>query len=640
MKLNRTDVNWDRVARNEINENWDILENGYNNLVNDVLARVTSGLITPSDTTFARLGKNKFSGIYSNGVVSGGMSSAKWNPGSGKSAIVRVKPNTRYVISRSGDTDRFRICGSVEFPRGGDTIDGLQFVDSQTETAVLSRNYNFLIIYLSSSSEDKEPEWFQVEERESGGATPYEPPRVVFEFEEESINVKYLRHVMNIGMLVGRPRAFDVSLNRGRITVANSGAFIYAGSRRYNPSGGVYSYDHITDFLTLLVAYNAKTDEILFLRTSDLESAQNNDVVLLGVIRNESGELSCFFNGLYLVDGKDPHGADGSATVGSDLFIHDKYFEVDETRSVPDVSAINMDYIYNIFDNLVDDFPSAVSRELFGVASDGSDIFMYEINPPKLFNSPSDISEFPKIYVQAGIHGHEWGSVLTVARFFDNLCRKWKENKGFRKMKFNVSFVVVPALNVWGINNRAAGGGGVESRKNYNGVDLNRNFPSGWVYESDKDSMYYGGEEPLPEPESKLLYNYMQETKDEIIYAVGVHNFGIYPDNRDYALWMASNNSNTREFLKGVGMSTSSELKAKYQSIDENPNSLIQITTSSQSGAENEWNEFGVLNTLLELPYEINGEDISDGKLLANKISQEALGNLILGLLNKYQFLK
>src|SRR5690625_2797327 len=294
MKLNRTDVNWDRRTRNELNENWDILENEYNGLVNDVLARVTGGLITPSDTTFAKLGKNKFSGIYSNGTISGGISNAKWNPGSGKSAIVRVKPNTRYAISKSSDTDRFRICGSVEFPRGGDTIDGLQFVDSQSETAVLSRNYNFLIIYLSSPSEDKEPEWFQVEERESGGATPYEPPRVVFDFEEESINVKYLRHVMNIGMLVGRPSSFNVSLNKKEITVANSGAFIYAGSKRYNPDGGVYSYRHVTDFLTLLVAYDAKNDEILFLRTSDLEAAQNNDVVLLGVIRNESRELSCF----------------------------------------------------------------------------------------------------------------------------------------------------------------------------------------------------------------------------------------------------------------------------------------------------------------------------------------------------------
>src|SRR5690625_7953797 len=88
-------------------------------------------------------------------------------------------------------------------------------------------------------------------------------------------------------------------------------------------------------------------------------------------------------------------------------------------------------------------------------------------------------------------------------------------------------------------------------------------------------------------------------------------------------MWYAASNEDVKKMVKGVGMSWSAELKANYQSIEDVEGSLVRISTPLKSGVENEWNEAGVFNTLLELPREINGNDIPDGDKLADKMRSE-----------------
>src|SRR5690625_2228161 len=45
MKLNRTGSNWNRLERNKINENWDIIEGSYNNVVGQITDEVVGHLI-------------------------------------------------------------------------------------------------------------------------------------------------------------------------------------------------------------------------------------------------------------------------------------------------------------------------------------------------------------------------------------------------------------------------------------------------------------------------------------------------------------------------------------------------------------------------------------------------------------------
>src|SRR5690554_5581425 len=57
------------------------------------------GAVTPNETTFAELGKNKFTGTYIYGTLQGG-ATLTLTSNEGICAIEKLKPNTTYTISR------------------------------------------------------------------------------------------------------------------------------------------------------------------------------------------------------------------------------------------------------------------------------------------------------------------------------------------------------------------------------------------------------------------------------------------------------------------------------------------------------------------------------------------------------------
>ena len=85
-------------------------------------------------------------------------------------------------------------------------------------------------------------------------------------------------------------------------------------------------------------------------------------------------------------------------------------------------------------------------------------------------------------------------------------------------------------VNNYGFNNY--------TRKNENGVDLARNFPTDWVYNSDTTSSTYGGETPLSEQGAILVNQIMNENQDAI-YFTSFHNFTTPPEN-EYFIWNAA----------------------------------------------------------------------------------------------------
>src|SRR5699024_5321422 len=226
--------------------------------------------------------------------------------------------------------------------------------------------------------------------------------------------------------------------------------------------------------------------------------------------------------------------------------------------------------------------------------------------------------------------------------FFDNLCREWKGNKELRQLRFGVHFVVVPVGNPWGLNNYANGGSGVDSRKTANGVDINSDFPTGWSYNPDPESITTTGVEPLSQPESQAIYEFFENNKD-IVLAISTHNFGNYPADPgagSYALWYAGTTPEMRRLLQGVGTQLIAYLKDEVQFPQISyENSMFRVSTPKLGGVDNEIYVLGTQAVLLEMAKTIHGDNVQDEKVLANKFGQEALGNLVLGVIDKYHYL-
>lgn len=171
--------------------------------------------------------------------------------------------------------------------------------------------------------------------------------------------------------------------------------------------------------------------------------------------------------------------------------------------------------IYDLYDDLLRRFPQFVTKTTMGQVS-GYDFNRYTFrNFP-----PENTSDFPvrpfKICIVTSIHGYEQGCAWTAAQFF-RLMLETPDDPTLDFLRRNVVFEVIPVANPWGFSHN--------QRRNEAGVDLNRNFEKDFIYGMDPASMYYGGEAPCTEEETKLLMRFIEENMDaEAVF--DYHNIG------------------------------------------------------------------------------------------------------------------
>ena len=134
-----------------------------------------------------------------------------------------------------------------------------------------------------------------------------------------------------------------------------------------------------------------------------------------------------------------------------------------------------------------------------------------------------------------GTHGSEWLTVLTVLRFFEEVCFAFEHGERFcgteiREFLSRRGFSVIPVLNPDGTEINLVGEKGALSSGNYvkrlskgdfehwnanaRGVDLNHNFGAGWniLHEQERKNRIfgpspkqYGGPRPFSEPETRAV---------------------------------------------------------------------------------------------------------------------------------------
>ena len=164
--------------------------------------------------------------------------------------------------------------------------------------------------------------------------------------------------------------------------------------------------------------------------------------------------------------------------------------------------------IFDIYDDLAARYPDYVKKTVMG------SVFSKDF--PRYTFTPKGNCAPKRIAIVTSIHGYEQGSSWSAGQFFRLLCDT-PDDPHLQFLRENVLFDVIPVANPWGFCQNM--------RCNGNGIDLNRNFEPGFIYDMDKASKYWGGTEPCSEAETRMLMQFTQENKDAVV-VLDYHNIG------------------------------------------------------------------------------------------------------------------
>lgn len=175
------------------------------------------------------------------------------------------------------------------------------------------------------------------------------------------------------------------------------------------------------------------------------------------------------------------------------------------------------DYI-QAWDEIVDaanlKTPGYVRREEVGLDSSGMfPIVRYVFEPPAAEGT---------LLLVCSAHAAETVGNLAYIRTFWHMVHEWQEYGHLSVLRHRFRLVVFPYLNAWGGSNILS-----RPRKNYNGVDLNRNYSTYWDQgDPDPESVIYRGTAPFSEPETQYVRDAISEFRDSLVGVVDQHDTG------------------------------------------------------------------------------------------------------------------
>lgn len=190
-------------------------------------------------------------------------------------------------------------------------------------------------------------------------------------------------------------------------------------------------------------------------------------------------------------------------------------------------SATKSAEVYALYDNLMASYPDYITKQVLGNDAFGNPISLYKFKPTR--PQTSITTKLPKVFITTGTHGYEHVPGLMTYLMFKQMCEKWKDYPQLEVLRFNVEFLVIPVVNPSGWDDY--------TRTNRNGVDINRNFPEGWVLGT-QGTNTYGGTAPLTELESQYVKAVFDNNPD-IAIMYDFHNFA-GDSTTNYFIWLAT----------------------------------------------------------------------------------------------------
>ena len=202
--------------------------------------------------------------------------------------------------------------------------------------------------------------------------------------------------------------------------------------------------------------------------------------------------------------------------VDSDVEQYGKYYINNEKI----IQYTNYSALIAAYDELVAQYPNSITKTQLGVDVQNTPIYEYVISEPKYNTSGrrgtlDDEIGKPIIAIMAGVHGYERNAVNSLFYIVKDILNGVA---ALSTILGNCVLRIIPCVCPYGFTNN--------SRTNYNGVNINRNFDSGW-YEHGAGTNDYSGPSAASELETQIAQTWLQTVHDAgALLAIDWHNSG------------------------------------------------------------------------------------------------------------------
>lgn len=430
----------------------------------------------------------------------------------------------------------------------------------------------------------------------------------------------------NYSLILTRPSSLNFDFNNNKIVISENLWLAYDGGRLLiAPTEIPLDPARNKGYRTLLLV-DPSTSQIV-LRSSAAPYSAPKDHVLIGAYQ----EKDMLFFGLdhFSVNGEifNPTVEKIKPVFGwsvnnkVDVNVADTFLPSDATN----LSNLTSSTVYGWFDDLVAEHPDYITKTLLGNDASGTlPIYQYRFNPKRSGTDGRLDTKIPKVMLIT-LHNEGINFVYSYL-LMREICNNWQNNEALESMRFGMEFVVIPVGNPWGLDNR--------NRKNSNLVDINRNFPIGWMKLGTPSDTFYSGESALSEAETQHIYSAIVVENPDIFF--DCHSYGSW-NNNGRSVWIPVLNEKSRITAMSTAEKVYAQYKKKYDwlvDLDE----LVYISDSTVTGgglASKSAESVGAVGGTLEIAWSLKDEPTGEaGHNSIVNFATDYLGTTILQALS------
>lgn len=214
---------------------------------------------------------------------------------------------------------------------------------------------------------------------------------------------------------------------------------------------------------------------------------------------------------------------------------------------IPEIPAGDSALGYNQFisrtwENLRSKYPEYITRSVvIKDTSETFDIYEYCFEPENYKRT---------VFLVAGIHGDEYEGFWGLYYFMKNICDNYYKHERLRDLRHNTRFVVIPVLNPYGVENRTRGTSRVS--------DANHNYDVFF----DADEYETKGTHGFSENESLAVKITSEKYNDDFVFFADLHTDPYNPEAGNYIT--ANHLSSVFNIAKNLILDEVAYLKDKY----------------------------------------------------------------------------